>query len=429
MAEKKRVKKRALCSVVALALGLSLTIATEPVYAADISLSKGVHPPAPNTYYIGDTIHYAMVLRNRHGTEQLRIDLVEDFLPNGTVLTLDSTTDPAYPDFPYLLDPGQTQEYTLDWVVDADYVPPSGVVVNRLRVVGMQMSTLPDAFDVAVAKSSLIIRPDTEFTITASTDLVDAGGVVDLTVTGRNIGDVSLTNVSVTLNDGTDDIAVLTAPPDSGDLDDDGVLDPGEKWVWAIAGVTVEASTTFTVTMSGEDPLGNAVTYPEYTGARASVTVNMTGPGIKLRKLVNGDDAGSPTGPVVEVGSTVTFDFVVTNTGQVDLAPVVVTDDVLGSIGIVESLPPGASQTLSVTAAASAGQHSNLGTATGTPPSGPDVSTTAVAHYYGSDSAPPPANSEPRSVSRPALLAILISIGVAVAVGTIIFARHHRVGS
>ena len=50
-------------------------------------------------------------------------------------------------------------------------------------------------------------------------------------------------------------------------------------------------------------------------------------PGVNIVKLTNGTDNNSPTGPVVPVGSTVTFTYIVTNTGNVPLAGVVVTDD------------------------------------------------------------------------------------------------------
>jgi uncharacterized surface anchored protein len=85
---------------------------------------------------------------------------------------------------------------------------------------------------------------------------------------------------------------------------------------------------------------------------------------IDLEKYVNGNDADSPTGPVVPVGSTVTFTFNVTNTGNIALTTVVVNDNVLGYIGTIPSLAAGASQTLTTTTSALAGQHTNVGNVT-----------------------------------------------------------------
>ena len=64
-----------------------------------------------------------------------------------------------------------------------------------------------------------------------------------------------------------------------------------------------------------------------------------------------------------------------TNTGNVTLAPVVVTDDKLGTIGTIPSLAPGESATLTATSAI-AFDVTNVGTATGTPPVGPKVTAT-----------------------------------------------------
>jgi len=61
----------------------------------------------------------------------------------------------------------------------------------------------------------------------------------------------------------------------------------------------------------------------------------------------------------------------------------VVTDDILGPIGIIPSLAAGETQTLTANGNAAAGQYANLGTATGTPPVGPDVSDTDPSNYFG----------------------------------------------
>ena len=63
-------------------------------------------------------------------------------------------------------------------------------------------------------------------------------------------------------------------------------------------------------------------------------------PAINIVKFVNGVDADTPPGPHVAVGSTVTFTYVVTNTGNVPLANVVVTDDKLGTIASPSAATP-----------------------------------------------------------------------------------------
>src|SRR5262249_35004647 len=98
-------------------------------------------------------------------------------------------------------------------------------------------------------------------------------------------------------------------------------------------------------------------------------------PGLALVKLTNRTDNHSGTRPLVSVGSTVTWTYHVTNTGNVTLTNVVVTDDngTPGNtaddftVGTVASLAPGASTTLTATGTAKAGQYGNVGSVTGTP--------------------------------------------------------------
>src|SRR5207248_346000 len=105
-------------------------------------------------------------------------------------------------------------------------------------------------------------------------------------------------------------------------------------------------------------------------------------PGIAILKLTNGTNNDTGTGPLVPVGSTVTWAYNITNTGNVALANVVVKDD-NGTplnpaddfiVGTIPSLAPGASATLTATGSAQAGQYGNVGSATGTDAIGETVS-------------------------------------------------------
>ena len=111
-----------------------------------------------------------------------------------------------------------------------------------------------------------------------------------------------------------------------------------------------------------------------YTGIR---------PSIDIEKLVEGEDADTPTGPILPVGATVQFTYIVTNTGSIALSNVIVTD----SKGLVVTCPkttllPLESMTCTASEVAVAGQHVNIGTVVGTPPIGPVVNDTDPANYY-----------------------------------------------
>jgi len=88
-------------------------------------------------------------------------------------------------------------------------------------------------------------------------------------------------------------------------------------------------------------------------------------PAINIEKYTNGQDADYAPGPYISINSTVTWTYIVTNIGGVNLTGIVVTDDKLGVIGTVASLPVGANVTLSVSGIAIAGQYANNATVVG----------------------------------------------------------------
>jgi len=101
----------------------------------------------------------------------------------------------------------------------------------------------------------------------------------------------------------------------------------------------------YTIPEDGDDPLVNVVDVSG-TGADSGTTVTSTAncsidilnPGISIVKTVSEE--------TVAVGDTVTYTFVVKNTGDTTLFDISVDDDVLGHIGDIDVLEPGDSATL-----------------------------------------------------------------------------------
>ncbi len=110
---------------------------------------------------------------------------------------------------------------------------------------------------------------------------------------------------------------------------------------------------------------------------------------IKIEKATNGEDADTGTGPYITAGDPVTWTYEITNTGNVDLTSVAVSDDQAGVViscpggNPIPSLTAGSSVTCTATGTAVAGQYANLGTATGTPELGDPVSADDPSHYFG----------------------------------------------
>jgi hypothetical protein len=107
-------------------------------------------------------------------------------------------------------------------------------------------------------------------------------------------------------------------------------------------------------------------------------------PGVIIQKLTNGEDADEPPGPSIAAGLPVDWTYNLTNTGNITLTDVSVTDDqgVLVSCPD-DSLTPGQTMTCTATGVAIPGQYANVGTVTGTPPEGPEVSADDPSHYFG----------------------------------------------
>ena len=109
------------------------------------------------------------------------------------------------------------------------------------------------------------------------------------------------------------------------------------------------------------------------------------GPAITIVKKTNGTDNDVAPGPTVAVGSTVTWTYLVTNTGNVPLTNVIVTDNQGVTVSCpATTLASGDSMTCTATGAAVAGQYTNIGSVTGTPPTGSNVTASNPDHYFGS---------------------------------------------
>jgi hypothetical protein len=106
-------------------------------------------------------------------------------------------------------------------------------------------------------------------------------------------------------------------------------------------------------------------------------------PAIDIEKSTNGEDADTAPGPELDVGATVTWKYVVTNTGNVKLSNVKVIDDRLGVISCPKTeLQPGASMTCSKQGIAQPGQYRNVATVSGSSPCGNQVRATDPSHYH-----------------------------------------------
>ncbi len=127
-----------------------------------------------------------------------------------------------------------------------------------------------------------------------------------------------------------------------------------------------------------------------------------------------GEDADTPTGPLAQVGDTITWTYLVTNPGDAEIVDVMVVDDAgtpgdtsddfspdavldglfnVGDTDMDGKLDPGEEWVYTASGVAEAGQYGNLSTVVGTPvddggiPVGNDVTDEDPSHYYAPEAA------------------------------------------
>ena len=199
-------------------------------------------------------------------------------------------------------------------------------------------------------------------------DRVDAGDQIIYSFTVTNTGNVTLSNLSIT----DPQVTILGGPLVS--------LAPGDSDSSTFTGTytltleDIESGTfTNTASVSGKDP--NETTVSDSDDDSQTLTA---APAIELEKtgMVNRDDIAPDDR--IDAGDTITYQFSVTNTGNVTLTNIQVTDVVSGVIvagNPIASLVPGETDSTTITgtytlsqADINLGSKSNTASVTGTDP-------------------------------------------------------------
>ncbi|MCL2783929.1 MAG: Ig-like domain-containing protein [Propionibacteriaceae bacterium] len=341
----------------------TVTIPDNPmptITAVKTGVLNSVGPPQRGT-----TITYTVIATNTGNVTLHNVSVTDAKVAN---LTCDQTT----------LWPGQfmtcTGTYTL---TQADI--NAGSVQNTASAQGTPPATPTDPTPVPVTDTDTIttdLSSDARITLTKTANPQDAahftvGQVITYTFVAANTGNVTLTGVTITDSGftGSGTLSAITCPTWPGAA---GTLTPSQE-------VTCRATYTITqddedagvvsntATVSGKPPVGANVT------DTASVTImGAANPALSLTKSV-APATMSALGPVV-------YSFQVTNTGNVTLSGISVTDTAFSGTGTlgaitcpVTVLHPGASTTCTAHYTLTqpdlnAGQVTNTATAQGTPP-------------------------------------------------------------
>jgi uncharacterized repeat protein (TIGR01451 family) len=314
---------------------------------------------------LGETIDYTFAVENTGNVTLTDVTVVDDRV---TGLSASVT-----------LAPGETHVFTADPYVVVQSDLNTGVVHNTASATGVSalgpVASDPDSAQVPTPD------PDPELTLVKTgeitTDvnangLADVGDTISYTFVATNTGTVDLTNVTI------DDPKV-------------GAISPASAAIGANSNATFAA--TYVVTQADVDSgavRNTATASGTYTPPDADPVTVVSGPddeniptplldpSLTIEKDGTLDDTNN--NGVADAGETITYEFLVTNTGNTTLLGVNVVDDrVAGIVPASVDLIPGGTQNFQSTpylvtqADVDAGEVANTAFARGQVPNGPEV--------------------------------------------------------
>ena len=354
-----------------------------------------VDKTCPASAAIGDTITYSISIENT-GNEQLDIASVVDTVDGHAGVNITAS-------FPSSVAAGTTVTRTYAYTVLASDPDP---LPNSVSVSASGHISTATVTGSASCETDITHVPGIDVTKSCP-QTVAFGADITYTITVTNTGNEALENVSV--SDallGGDITAAFNLP------------DP-----LPVGNTVYSADFTYTPG-ANEDPVVNSVTASgdgvdsgTPVTDTAACSTDVSNPGISIVKTVDEE--------IVPIGTTVTFTYVVTNTGDVTLFNISVDDDIMGHIGDIASLDPGEDATLTKDFVVGDEIVTNIGTAVGHDILGREVSASddaTVAPIAGEN---PPPNNPPTTpftgsdAGRLGLITmVLFGIGVTVVAST-----------
>ncbi|MDN3205969.1 DUF7507 domain-containing protein, partial [Algoriphagus sediminis] len=343
--------------------GAVFAFATGPA-VPDWELTKSTTTPEYNV--VGDILDYTLELENTGNVDISSVNIVDPNISSNIVLLSGDVGTP------FVLEPGEVWIYSGTYdVTQADI--DAGSYTNTATATGTPAGgTLTPAISNSVTVLAVQNPNWTLDKVARSTSFGSVGQPIIYEFFVTNTGNVNITSVDVF--DETINISPGLLP---GPEQQDGILNPGETWTYATGYRTTQADLdrgffTNTARVNGNSAAGpmveqrdsetvNAVQNPSWTITKSSTT------------SPNEYDA---------VGDVLTYEIALTNTGNVSISGVTVTDpnaivgsNFTGDTGSDNIMTPGevwtytASHTVTQ-ADIDAGSYSNTATATGTPAGG-----------------------------------------------------------
>jgi hypothetical protein len=384
--------------------------------AAGINIVKSTNSQDANTatgplLVVGSTATFSYVVTNT-GQTALGTVVVRD--DNGTA---GNTADDFSPTFVGgdansngRLDLTETWTYSATRIVTlGQYTNNGSVTANPVDDTGADITGMTDVTDTDPSNHlgittgiNVVKSTNTQDANTTPGPFIAVGGTATFSYVVTNTGTVALGTVTIVDDNGTSSNTAddITPTLQSGDTNSNGRLDTTETWTYQATRTVTAGQYTNTATVNG-NPVESDGT--DIAGA-ANVTDNDVSnhfgftAGIGLVKVTNGVDTGTGTGPSLSVGSIATFRYTVTNTGNVALTGVVVTDNngtagttaddfsptrISGDTDGDNQLDVGETWIYQATRTVTLGAYSNSATVTADDPNLTDVTATDLSSHVG----------------------------------------------
>lgn len=270
------------------------------------------------------------------------------------------------------LDPSET------WIYEASGIAVAGAYSNIGRAVSDEAGPATDASNYFGVTTGMILDKVTVYGNESGDGLeIPAGAAIKWRYTVTNAGNVPLSNINV-----SDDQPGVSPVYVSGDLNDNGLLDPDETWIFEASGIAVTGAYSNTGTADSEET-GSVTDTSNYFGVNAIIAIN--------KVTIDGQNSGD--GLNILAGSPIKWRYTVTNNGNVPLSGITVTDNmgvvpvyVSGDLNENSILETNEIWIFEASGIAQLGAYSNIGTADSAQ-SGP---ATDASSYTGFQNTPPP---------------------------------------
>ncbi len=200
---------------------------------------------------------------------------------------------------------------------------------------------------------------------------IAVGDAVTWTYTVTNTGSLPL--IGIVVRDDDDKVGIVECPFNT--------LASGKSMTCTATGVAEEGQYRNVAIATGTTSQGQEATDEDPSHYFGIVPGQ---PQVEIEKATNGEDADEATGPEIVVDGPVEWTYVITNTGDVPLQDVSVSDNRIGAVVCpATTLDAGQSMTCTADGFAVEGQYRNVGTVVAKTADGAGVGAEDASHYVG----------------------------------------------